>query len=412
MSAMMKIMTRLFITAAIACLLTASCVKQAEDEKSVAEVNITLKLPSDIKTSIDLSQVEVTLSNKTSPFTYTGYPDADGRISFSVQPGKYDILASAEYRISRISVNGSVSEFLLTQNGIVQEDGSIKGSDIDLTLNVVLPGDPLIIREIYYHGSSTLEGANYTKDRYLTLYNNAGEGGETVYLDSLCIATIYPYNSTTGSNAWSGRDTIAIAQMFWFIQGDGHTYPLRPGESATIAMIAAVDHSSRATSGLQLNRVQFGCYSENLPVHEIAAGVTPLVCYMCGQGTAWAASIHSPAMVIFRTPMDVDAYYGDTSTWKHYEPGKTSGTEYYHIPKSWILDGVECVDKPEGAVKRLPSSIDASYVYIRAAHYSGTCVTRKIDDYASTSTVKVYKDTNNSDADFDHDAPLNPVYCR
>lgn len=403
---------RFVITAVLACAIMTSCLKSSEEEKSVATVNITLSLPSDTKAVIDLTKVMVTLSNKAAPFEYSGFPDAAGKISFSVQPGKYDVLASGEFRITRISVNGSVSEFLLTEAGIIGDDGSLKPSDVTVPLNVVLPGSPLIIKEIYYHGSTTFEGGNYTKDRYLTLYNNAGEGGETVYLDSLCIATIYPHNSTTGSNPWKGRDTIAVAQMFWFIQGDGKTYPLRPGEGVTIAMIAAVDHTTRATTKLQLNRVKFGCYSENLPMHEIAAGVTPLVCYMCGQGTAWAASIHSPAMVIFRTPMDVDEYYNDITAWKHYEPGKTSGTEYYHIPKSWILDGVECADKPEGAVKRLPSTVDASYVYIRAAHYSGTCVTRKEDADASTSSVKVYKDTNNSDADFDHDAPLNPFYCR
>jgi len=402
---------RHIITAAVLCFLTCSCLKEAEEAKTVATVNITLKVPSETTAAIDFTDVEVKLSNKTAPFTYIGYPDEQGRISFSVQPGKYDILASAQYRATRISVNGSVSEFLLTEKGIVQVDGSVKSADISLELNVVLPGHPLIIKEIYYHGSSTFEGANYTKDRYLTLYNNAGEGGEDIYLDSLCIATIYPYNSTTGSNAWSGMDTIAIAQMFWMIPGDGHTYRLRPGEGTTIAMIAAVDHTTRATSKLQLNKVQFGCYSESLSGHEIAAGVTPLVCYMCGQGNAWAASIHSPAMVIFKTPMNVEDYYADITTWKRYEPGKSSGTLYYHIPKTWIIDGVECADKPEGAIKRLPSTIDASYVYIRAAHYSGTCVTRIEDSYASTS-VKVYKDTNNSDADFDHDAPLNPIYCR
>jgi len=403
---------RLIITAAILCSLICSCLKQAEDAKSVATVNITLKVPAETSSLIDFTDVKVRLSNKTAPFIYTGFADAQGRITFSVQPGKYDILASAEYRATRISVNGSVSEFLLTAEGIVGDDGSVKPADINMDLNVVLPGNPLIIKEIYYHGSSTPEGANYTKDRYLTLYNNAGEGGDDIYLDSLCIATIYPHNSTTGSNPWNGMDTIAIAQMFWMIPGDGHTYRLRPGEGTTVAMIAAVDHSSRATSQLQLNRVQFGCYSESLPGHEIAAGVTPLVCYMCGQGTAWASSIHSPAMVIFKTPMGVDDYYNDITTWKRYEPGKSSGTMYYHIPKTWIIDGVECADKPEGAIKRLPSTIDASYVYIRAAHYSGTCVTRIEDSYASTTSVKVYKDTNNSDADFDHDAPLNPIYCR
>jgi len=406
---MKKIYTPLIVAAVC---LTVSCIRLTNEEPSSASLQVNLSVPEGTGVEIDLTDVEVRLQNKSASFVYTAHPDASGHVRFDVQPGKYDLMASVHYKITRVSANASLNEFLLTSEGIVQEDGSVKPALLALEMNVVPPGAPLIIKEIYYHGSSTLDGANYTKDRYLSLYNNAGEGGEDVYLDSLCISTIFPYNSTTGDNPWYGRDTIPIAQMFWMIPGTGKEHCLHPGEGVTIAMIAAVDHSARAVSGLQLNRVKFGCYAESLPGHEIAAGVTPLVCYMCGQGNTWAFSIHSPATVIFRPEMGVDAYWKDSMKWERYQPGQTTGTKYYHIPKSWIIDGVEAVDKPEGAVKRLPSSIDVSYVYMNSSHYSGKCITRIPDEESSTPSVTVYKDTNNSGEDFEHDTPLNPYYCR
>lgn len=372
---------------------------------SVASLDVQLVLRPDEPVTIDLTQLEVRLQNKNAAFGYVKHPDASGRVHFDVQPGKYDVMAAGWFSSTRIAVNGASEEFLLTCTDLIDATGQARAPLLEIPLNVVVP-NPVIIREAYFHGSSTLEGANYTKDTYIEIYNNAGPGGQTVFLDSLCLAAVYPYNSTTGNNAWAGRDTIPIAQMFWMFPGDGHTYALAPGESAVVACIAAVDHNGRATSGLALNRAHFGCWSETLSRHEIAAGVVPMVLYMTGQGNAWALSIHSPAIVVFKPSMGVAAWQAQASVWESYEPGKSSGTRYWHIAKDWILDGVECVDSPAGAIKRLPGTVDASYVWMRSGHYSGKCVTRKL--YFQDQGIEVFMDTNNSDADFIPDSTPQP----
>ena len=361
---------------------------------SVAVVTVQLRLDGETPVPVDLTLLEVRLQNKSADFSYTAHPDADGRAVFEVQPGKYDVVASAWFPATRVAVNGASGEFLLLDAAVVE-----------IPLHVAVP-NPLIIRELYFHGSSTLEGANYTKDTYIELYNNAGPGGQTLYLDSLCLAEIYPYNSTTGNNAWEGRDTIPIAQMYWMFPGDGHSYPLAPGESAVVACIAAVDHGGRATSGLALNRAHFGCWSETLPRHEIAAGVVPMIMNMTGQGNAWALSVTSPAVVVFKPSIGVKAWQSQAAVWEGFEPGKTSGTKYWHIDKNWILDGVECVDSPSSAIKRLPGTVDASYVWLRSGHYSGKCVTRRLD--FTEGGIDVFQDTNNSDADFIPDSTPSP----
>ncbi|MBR6869940.1 MAG: DUF4876 domain-containing protein [Bacteroidales bacterium] len=384
-------MKRILLILLLALPLLPACFREIP---SVAIVTVQLRLDGETPVPVDLTQLEVRLQNKSADFSYTAHPDADGKAVFEVQPGKYDVVASAWFPSTRVAVNGASGEFLLLDAAVVE-----------IPLHVAVP-NPLIIRELYFHGSSTLEGANYTKDTYIELYNNAGPGGQTLYLDSLCLAEIFPYNSTTGNNAWEGRDTIPIAQMYWMFPGDGHTYPLSPGESAVVACIAAVDHGGRATSGLALNRAHFGCWSETLPRHEIAAGVVPMVMNMTGQGTAWALSVTSPAVVVFKPSIGVKAWQSQATVWEDFEPGKTSGTKYWHIDKDWILDGVECVDSPSSAIKRLPGTVDASYVWLRSGHYSGKCVTRRLD--FTEGGIDVFQDTNNSDADFIPDSTPSP----
>lgn len=365
----------------LAVILLTSCLKE-QYAKAVVQLQVQLPPDNASAQSLDLTKVEVRLMNKSNPFTYSNYLDAQGQAVFHVQPGRYDLLASAVYE-SGASVNASKSDFLLTEEEV----------SVDLVLNVAIP-NPLIIREFYYHGSNTPEGSSYTKDRYLEIFNN---GLETLYLDSLCVTSVFPYNSTTGSNAWAGRDTIAAAGMVWMIPGTGSQYPLAPGEGCVLAY-CAVDHTHRATSKLDLSKAHFGFYDDALPGHEIAAGVQPLIRIVAAQGTAWSLSIHSPALVIFRPEMGVTQYLANPSLWERYEPGKSSGTKYWHIAKDWIMDGVECVDSPAQSIKRLPETVDVSYVYMRSGRYSGKVVTRKVKQVADGRTF--YQDTNNSAEDF------------
>lgn len=375
----------------------------AHIEEGSARLKITLSLPAG--SELPLEPLTIKIQNKERPFSYSVHPGSDGVAEISIQGGKYDILASAYYTDTHISVVGSLPDFLLTEDGIVAEDGSLMAPELNVPLNVSVPGE-LVFREIYYHGCVTLEGASYTKDTYLEIYNNTGAQGKTMYLDSLCIAALYPANSTTGSNAWAGRDTIPVFQMFWMFPGDGHRYPLKPGESAVVAAIAAVDHGGRCTSGLNLGKAHFGCYDEALPKHEISAGVTPMIMYMTGQGTAWALSIHSPAVVLFKPSMGVANYMKDAVTWERYAPGESTGTRYRHIAKEWILDGVDCADSPSASIKRLPATVDASYVWMRSSHYSGKCISRIAE--SEENGITFYRDTNNSAEDFLPDQTPNP----
>lgn len=400
------LMTAAVIAALSSCLKGTEALRRGSASESGASVSLKVKvaLP-ETEAKIDMGDIEVRIQSKTMGIAVTLHPDKDGIVNFRVAPDKYDVLASYYNKVTRVAANGYFSEFLISDAGIVGSDGGYVKPEIEIPLSVSLPS-PIVIRELYFHGSKNLEGSTYTKDTYFEIYNNNGAGGNDYYLDSLCFAAVFPYNSTGGNTAWLGADTLAIAQMYWMIPGTGKTYRLAPGESAVVACKAAVDHSGRATSGLHLEKAHFGCYDEQLSGHEISAGVTVAQMTMCGQGTAWALSVGSPAFVLFRPSMGVAQYRKEASEWERYEPGKSSGTKYWHIAREWIVDGVECYDTPDGAIKRLPSTVDASYACMKSAHYSGLCISRKLE--FSDSGVDVFMDTNNSQNDFLTDQPLSP----
>ena len=115
------------------------------------------------------------------------------------------------------------------------------------------------------------------------------------------------------------------------------------------------------------------------------------------------------------------------------KPAHAQGIEVdYSNPKSYVVGGVNITglkylsaeqliavmgfregdtvtlpsEEVSNAIKRLPGTVDASYVWMRSAHYSGKCVTRRLD--FSSDGIDVFCDTNNSDADFIPDSTPNP----
>ena len=385
------------ILTAILLILTATTITSClQESEGTVTLEIKFNLPEgDNIPNIDLREIQVKLQNKNAPFNYISNLNKEGKVIYTVLPGKYDIVASAYDKSTRTAINASIPEFILTES-----------IQLEKTLTIATP-NPLIIRELYFHGSKTNEGESYGKDTYVELYNNGGPNGQTIYLDSICIAGVYPYNSTAKSTSWIGKDTIAIDNMFWMFPGNGHSHPLHPGESCVVAIRAAVDHSDRATSKLKLHKAHFGCASDALTnQQEIAAGVERMICYMTGQGTAWAFSINSPAFIVFKPEMGADKYMESGSFWQQYEPGQKSGKRYWHIAKEWIFDGVECFVNDNSGIKRLPGDIDASYARMKSPSNSGKCITRKID--FTEDGIEIFMDTNNSSNDFNTDCVPNP----
>jgi len=106
--------------------------------------------------------------------------------------------------------------------------------------------------------------------------------------------------------------------------------------------------------------------------------------------------------------MGVARWLADVERWQNYQPGSTSGLKYMHIHRSWILDGVECVQNPANALKRQPASVDAGFTWLRQGQNKGNAVVRKVKEVLPSGRI-IYSDTNNSTGDFLYDVPAAPI---
>ncbi len=353
---------------------------------------------------------EITVINPTNGAVYNIVSDNNGKASIDLQYGFYRISVTDK----GTPVSGAIPIFNRSIDQVRLID-TLKG-DLSVNVELVLSyAGQLIIKEIYYRGCIGTDLKNFQYDKYIALYNNSDE---VAYLDSVCFGIVEPYNAPTNPSPWSYikdgqrviRDTIPIIEAVWQFPGNGKSYPLQPGETAVVALSAAVDHTILRPMSVNLNVPGYWvCYNQrytNASYHPSPGpnlvGRWLDLLWKEGTSTAYPFSVSSPAPVIFRIPeVGAQAYVNNPAN-RSRKPGTTSATEYVLIPSTWVLDGVECFDASTKN-KRLPASIDASYALMENSEaYQGKTVHRKIDPIATAAAGGriVYMDTNNSANDF------------
>ncbi len=388
------------ITKLLGCFLALSLILSSckKDEKQLATVVIQATAPTNM-TDVNFEMIKVKLQNVADASQYEAYFDSTGKASFLVDQGRYNSTASYA---GAYNLNGTTGEFTLSVNGI--NGGNSNVANIQL---VASTSSDIIFREFYFCGTKTAAAANYNKDNYFELYNNSDHD---VYLDGLCFASIYPYNSNVSGNAWDTNYDLNFIptgySTIWQFPGSGMENKLAPGESVVLAQNVK-DHRTDAPGSIDLSGAHWAIFNEQYTQQTTPPAGTPILTRLTSsQGTAYLPSVSSPAMVIFYLPMGAEAYVADEATYYQYEPGKST-TKYWHIRSEWIIDGVETMVLSNATkTKRLPSSVDAGYSYVTDGTYANKSVTRKVKE--TINGREVYQDTNNSTEDFIPDSPLAP----
>ena len=277
-------------------------------------------------------------------------------------------------------------------------------------------GGSLVFKEIYCGGCSMApKEGTYQSDKYAIIHNNSSE---VYYLDSLCIGSISPYNST-GTNPWISRnadgsiayrDFVPIAQAVWQFGGDGKTFPLPPGGDAVVCFHGAIDHTVGVPLSVNLNNSSyFVCYNQTYfpnttyhpaPGDKILPDHILRVVIKTGVANAYTVSLSSPGMVIFKARGTSIQEYVTGSDHILAVPG-SSNDHVTAVPYSWILDAVEVFDGRSGSnAKRLPPALDAGFA-IQSDIYKGRSLERYVNSEESAKEgYEILQDTNNSSNDF------------
>ena len=353
----------------------------------------------------------------------------------NLTPGNYDISATVTYsREDYLKFTGEDPGSAISFNYAFKNRLLNKNEILDLSLIAGSLGD-FVIKQIYYAGSDTKEGAVF-RDQFIEIYNNTDQ---VLYADSLYIARFYGRQSMTTKNNyfqaneqydWSksegmlaglsatANSNYAYARELVMIPGNGKTYPVQPGKSIVVAQ-TALNHKAPFTGSngkevtilnpsltVDLSKADFEAYYANLPnINPLPSDIdNPNVPNLDVLETSGRDMIFDnpgrDAFGIFKgkTREEVKALG------RYAEPTiaspSASAKRYVQIPTAWLMDAVEI--QPNVPTSRLPKKLwtaqDAGFTFAQDGSYSSQSVIRKTA-YTSNGR-KVLKDTNNSSEDF------------
>ncbi|GET30251.1 DUF4876 domain-containing protein [Prolixibacter sp. SD074] len=375
-------------------------------EPQLYDVSVQLSLP-DSYSGASPENTTVRLINIDNQLESEGVTGANGQCTFHrVTAGKYRLWAGKKYPAAEARSLGSslVTDRDILQNRYVslnynQADITVTGNT-DLgskTLKENLAG-LLVIKELYYTGSRTPNGKAYWSDQFVEIFNNSDE---TIYLDSLYIASVYGAsgNSTAAApSPYAGVQDSVFLDFVRMIPGTGKDHPLKPGKSIVIAqdgMNHRDDPNGNPTS-IDLSHADWETFlyrPENQKDIDFAEVPNLTEIFASMQSTFdWIFNSYGAGIVIYRNYHQDEVHFVP-------RPNDTKGRTLMSIPSEWVLDGVEALASADaGAYHRIPYSIDAGFTYCNGNFNLQSC-RRKIEQEQDGRIILT--DTNNSSEDFD-----------
>jgi len=318
-------------------------------------------------------------------------------------PGNYNISASRSLTESEAQTLTGISK-AITLNGVVNAVAvvGVQNPTFQVSLQGSAVGN-LLIKEVYYTGSSTVSGGTYFSDQFVEIYNNSTD---TLYLDNLCIADINGnsglINPTSLPTPFNIDKDNSYANNIWRIPGTGKQRPLAPGKSIIIAQdgVNHKDASLNPNSPVDLSKADWETFNQRPDNRDVDAPDVPNLerVYFTG-GFDWLMSVFGPSLVIFRA---------DFATLEQVPiPGAAATiAPRIKIPNAVIIDGVEFLkDGSSSTFKRLPVALDAGFSFADNT-YNKQSLRRKVN--TTINGRRVLQDNNNSTADFEKIASPTP----
>lgn len=376
-----------------------ACEERVEPNFSNHSLNLHLSIPQEAQELIgDTVPIAVNFTNNNKNYSFTAYSDSSNELQYKdLESGIYTLNISQEFErgIFKVVLNSS-SELTITED-----------NTDTLELNAVFiqtNGGGFIIKEQYYSGSRTPAGKSYYHDQFIEIYNNCPD---TLYADGLAIVELESIGNSENYFKYMQADSI-VAKTIFQVPGQGEDYPIAPGTGFLIAedgLNHQSDPNGNPDSPVNLGDAEFEFFSDKSPGADIdypAENMIESLWVFKGNDMLFFVSGGS-AIALVKIEGGVNQYIEDNYVTKG---SPTSTSKYYcKIPNEWVIDAVE-VTQNDKLNKRLDNSLDAGSVTIAAGTFSGLGIRRKIEKVINGRTI--YKDTNNSSEDFDHDVIPNP----
>lgn len=384
-----------FVMLAITALL-AGCSKEQKAGTQTFSVTVDL-VAADNVTIPENTTFVVTASNFDTKQELT-QEASEGKAVFSgLIAGKYTFMTSVQ-----ITEDGKTRIY----SGAMTNVNILKDEELEMKIDVA-ESPALLIKELYYSCSKTSANKPYTKEQFYEIYNNSDE---TVYVDGLCFGHLMPENATGKSNYdWGAEypltDWVFFARIMQIPGTHGQTedYPVGPGESIILCQWAT-DHTvaDLNPSSIDLSSCEFEWYEPTNTAQTDGSAINLKLAYPINPSSpykTWVLTTNGPAFAIFFPEEEF-------STDKVITDNNNKVSQTYPIPASIVIDAVETIkDETQVQFKRVPSSLDAGYIWVvddegNPAVQVGKSVVRKVLSTKEDGRA-ILQDTNNTTNDFE-----------
>ena len=410
-----------------------SCSEEGE-ESYLGSLKVTVTAPQ----AVSVEGVTVTITNTSDLAESTATTSTDGVAEFKdLVAGTYNVSATVKDDASGASYSAVKAGVAVT---------SQKEAEVELALEEVLKTSDLVIKEIFYSGSSFEYdewGACMLKDAFIEIFNN---GDEPILLDGLYIGDAWT-PETCDSYAIDetpiledntlDHDYVYLCTAARIPEGSNIT--LAPGKSFILATNAINFREESRQSVIDYG----GEPDEEKLAHLVDLSIADMETYTVkwqqelGYETSYAEmfdldnpdvpnveniflaydsvqifnwNVSGGAPVIFRS----DKTYGndDVITYSYTSDGSTKEIPLLKVAVADVLDAADFVSTAnDGKWKRFPNVLDKGFNYVPGGDNSNTNYSqrRKIDTAASQAAGRlILVDTNNTSSDFEAVEPPTP----
>lgn len=351
-------------------------------DKTEREINfqITLKDNSGFMVALfsnnGVRGAQINLKSNALGTEYNLISDSNGVIRFNgIISDKYIVTATRKMmseEMQIISGTGATNIKLVNKKNRIIELNASSPVNIELEMDLVIGGSPLVMSEIYASGP---QGSGlYYHDKYVEVFN---QSDSILYLDKMMIAVVYT-NSNTGLQ-YRDDPEFVHSKSIWIFPGTGKDYPIQPGQFVLCAE-DAIDHRLNAPNSVDLSHADFEFYKDDAPDIDNPAIPNMIKIYQTS-GNDWLIGGETGALILANFSADSLLPFDDQ----------------FLIPYRTVFDGVEYKADPTKLDKKiLNEGIDAGSTG-GIQFYTGKSMERIL---ISDNGRKVLKDENNSSVDF------------
>ncbi len=404
---------------ATAGLVFTSCSDDNNDD--VAEKTAKYAVALDMPLNLDNAKLEAATATLTNVSTKKTYTAQNFRLSgtqyadtITLPEGTYNIEVegTVSYDLQKSTTDDETTAATRTTRGVkaTRENVAVSASSTvaadPLALSVYVAQSGLVISEIFFTGTLTAEGKQYSDDQYFKVANNSDT---TMYLDGVGFAESAFLTVDKQDYTPNIMDEAISIDALYIFPGSGKDYPIKPGQEVIVA-VNAVNHKEYNSLSFDLSKADFEIYDESSNPN-FTDTQNPDVPDMINwyDYSASYFGMHNrgfKSYFLVKPEVDKDKFLSDyaytyTYVFTYGEYSFDMDGDAFKVPNSWVLDAVNLsiADMFEWIVTS--PALDAGWAHC------GT-VDRDMTRYGKSVIRKKngtkWVDTNNSTNDFESDA--------